>query len=181
MVSTARRPRGGFTVVITDDPDAIVPSMAKKLREMQERVNTGEREGLLARWEMGRLMLPWRAGRKQLSKGQLANIEEITGLGRVELGRRMRFADRYPDEDELRHAMTKFPTWFEIVKEGLYDKRAKPEGSSLRLVLPGRLKGIAAHIEELDRIDPTDTAVTDLMKVVIHEFSRFLKENGISR
>jgi N6-adenosine-specific RNA methylase IME4 len=60
-------------------------------------------------------MLAARDGAGRLPNGYLAELVERTGKSRVELGRRIRFADRYPTEEELCHAVTQFSSWHEVV------------------------------------------------------------------
>jgi ketosteroid isomerase-like protein len=63
-------------------------------------------------------------GASRLPNGYLAELVERTGKSRVELARRIRFAERYPTEEELCHAVTQFGSWHQIVKNLKAEKDA---------------------------------------------------------
>lgn len=109
--------------VLPTDPASVPSVWRDKLQRIEARVTAGEKEGLYARWECGMELLKQRKG-KQLPKGLLDNVSREVGVNYDELRRRLRFADRYPNEDEVGHAMTSFPSWFLMVREGLRRKPA---------------------------------------------------------
>jgi hypothetical protein len=129
-----------------------------KLEEIEQRVTRSNEEGLRARWEFGREVLAQRSGR-QLPRAYLAQVVERTGVNKEEIRRRMRFAERYPSEDELSHAVTEFGSWHAVVAEGLYEKKGegkerKSKGTTKQKDKPERSIGeqFAAELERLDRI-----------------------------
>lgn len=88
---------------------------------IEATIRRSDDDGLRARWESGRYMLTLRGGRKQLPKGMLDRMAETLEAGRSDLGARMKFAEKYPSEDELSDAVRKFKTWHEVVHRGLKD------------------------------------------------------------
>ncbi len=101
-------------VSVTVDPDAV-------LLDLDARVDQAEGEGLRARWEFGHELLLERVG-KLLPRGRLDELVGRTGKSREELQRRVRFAERFPTEAELRHAVSQFGSWHAIVNEALPDE-----------------------------------------------------------
>ncbi|MFT3871098.1 MAG: MT-A70 family methyltransferase [Nocardioides sp.] len=97
----------------------------ERLVHLDQRVDAAEGDGLRARWEFGQQMLAARDGAGRLPNGYLAALVERTGKSRTELARRIRFADRFPGEDELCHAVTQFPSWHEVVKHLKAEKDAE--------------------------------------------------------
>jgi phage N-6-adenine-methyltransferase len=97
---------------------AIVRPADNVLLELDLRVDRAEDDGIRARWEFGRELLRERIGRK-LPAGRLDELAARTGKSREELQARVRFAERFPDEDALRNAITQYRSWFRIVNEAL--------------------------------------------------------------
>jgi hypothetical protein len=87
----------------------------QRLVAIDRKIDKSETTALRARWEFGKLMLAERKG-KQLPKGMLDELAEATGKSRQELGYRMRFAERYPTEDELANALATFTSWRELTQ-----------------------------------------------------------------
>lgn len=90
----------------------ILPADAD-LREWDARVDSAEDDGIHARWEYGHALLRRRVG-KQLPAGTLDEEVEKTGKSRAELGYRMMFAERVP-EDEVSNVIENFRSWYQIV------------------------------------------------------------------
>lgn len=109
--------------------DTVPPSLAEELKKYETRILAGEGDALRARWECGQRLLPIRVG-KQFPTGFLANVAKETGTSEWELRKRVKFADRYPTEDEVGDAVTNFVTWHRIVREGLAVKREKKAAPS---------------------------------------------------
>lgn len=93
---------------------AIVELDIERLVRIDQRIDGHEGAALRDRWEFGRQMLAARDGAGRLPNGYLADLVERTGKSRTELARRIRFADRYPTEDELCHAVTQFRSWHDV-------------------------------------------------------------------
>lgn len=100
---------------------AILDFGLARLTHLEQRVLEGEHVGLRARWEFGAALLAARDGKGKLPPGYLAEITDEVGTPTREIQRRMRFAERYPDDDRLRHAMTQYGSWFAVVNDGLSD------------------------------------------------------------
>lgn len=90
----------------------------QRLVQLDQRVDEAESDGLRARWEFGRALLIERVGKK-LPAGRLDEVAEKLGKSREEVQKRVRFAERFPDEAALRNAITQWPSWYQIVNEGL--------------------------------------------------------------
>lgn len=95
----------------------------ERLVRLDRDVDTAEGEGLRARWEFGRDLLGHRVGKK-LPVGLLDKVADRTGKSRVELKRRVQFAEQFADEDALAHAVSQWRSWHAIVNDAL---PAKPE------------------------------------------------------
>jgi hypothetical protein len=98
----------------------VLPLLNRQLRDLETRISGAESTGVLARWEFGRLLLGQRAGRK-LPAGLLATVGADLGVSRTELQKRMRFAEKYPTEEEMRNALRNYGSWHRIVGEALPD------------------------------------------------------------
>jgi N6-adenosine-specific RNA methylase IME4 len=90
----------------------------ERLVHLDAEVDRAEGEGLRARWEFGRDLLSQRVGKK-LPVGRLDKLADRTGKSRVELKRRVQFAERFPDESALAHAVSQWGSWHAIVNEAL--------------------------------------------------------------
>lgn len=89
--------------------------------QLDAAVDGAERDGIVARWEFGLLMLQERDanGGKQLPTGRLGELSNATGKTGRELQYRAKFAELYTSEEEVRNAFRTFGSWYEIVKRGL--------------------------------------------------------------
>jgi N6-adenosine-specific RNA methylase IME4 len=86
--------------------------------ELDRKVDEAEGSGIMARWEFGQEVLADRVGKK-LPVGRLEEIANAIGKDLREVQRRAAFAAIYPDIESLRHAVTQYGSWHEIVSEGL--------------------------------------------------------------
>lgn len=94
-----------------------------RMRKIEARVTKSDEAGIKARWDSGRELLKKRGDKKQLPKGVLGQTADGLGVERSELVRRMKFAAKFSSEEQLRHTVTKFVSWHQIVKEALPDKK----------------------------------------------------------
>lgn len=108
----------------------------ERLARIEERIGAAEDSGLRARWEFGHELLAARDGKGRLPNGYLKAVSERTGVARGELQRRTRFAERFPTEDELCHAMTQFGSWYEVVNVALAKSADDAEDVETELVVP---------------------------------------------
>lgn len=148
--------------------DELPPTFVGRLKRIEQRIQSTEGDGLRARWEFGRLVLEGRQGKK-LPKGELDAIVKATAISRLEVQRRLRFASRYESDEALCHAMTQWPTWFQMVRDGLTQKRkakarqksVSPALRQLSKALPkvgastlteADLKAVDAIFEQIQRI-----------------------------
>jgi hypothetical protein len=87
---------------------------------LEDVVIKSDGEGLRARWESGRYMLTLRKG-KQLPNGLRDLLAKELGIGGSELTDRMKFAEKYPSEQEVTDAIGKFKSWYAITQQALTD------------------------------------------------------------
>lgn len=96
----------------------------ERLVHIDKEIDANESTALRSRWEFGRLMLAARDGKGRLPDRYLVNLVERTGKSRPELSRRIKFAEMYPTEEELSHAVRTFPSWHEVAKHLKAEKDA---------------------------------------------------------
>lgn len=128
------------------EPAQVLDLNLARLVKLEERIGGSETEGLRARWEFGRELVAVRDGKGRLPNGYLARIAEETGSSRVELTKRMQFAERFPTEEELRNAVTQFRSWHAIVRDALPARRLElvTDPADLPELEPGIYRTIAA-------------------------------------
>jgi hypothetical protein len=124
-----------------------------KLKSFEETVLEDDRSAMEARWLFGRELLNKRVN----YKGQLgvpgdlmARTKEECQLSRAEISRRIKFAERYPTKKECSHAVRTFPTWHQMVKQGLIEKKREPSKKSLAKSHSARWV-VKRLIKEVDR------------------------------
>jgi hypothetical protein len=102
----------------------------KRLDKLQDAVTKFELGGLRSRWVMGKVIAAQRRGSKLLPTGLLDEIATRVGISRSELRHRVMFADRYPTKAELANAIGQFPSWFQMVRDGLSKTKCDSENSN---------------------------------------------------
>lgn len=90
---------------------------------LEKRIAADERGGIVHRWEYGRKLLEAKAGRRQLPHGMLADLvaaAEHAGLkvSEREIQYRIRCAEVYASEAEVRTACADFGTWSALREAG---------------------------------------------------------------
>lgn len=93
--------------------------LEKKLRVINDAIKDTDEEGTCKRWEFGKEIIVYRGDKKILPKGVLAKIFANLGVETNEAQRRMRFYTLFPTETELRHAVTQFKTWHQLINKGM--------------------------------------------------------------
>ena len=83
----------------------------QEVRRLEEAVHKSDGDGVRARWDSGRYMLTLKKG-KQLPRGVLNQLAKTLDVSRAEVTARMKFATKFPTEDELPDVIRKFPTWY---------------------------------------------------------------------
>jgi len=143
------------------------------LRQIEGRIKDNESTGMEARWESGRELLKRRKGKK-LPKGLLDQAAEVLEVDRLELQRRVRFAERFQTKDALCHAVTQYPTWHSMVKDGLPVKR-KPKK------LPAQeeaAKAVRLWIKRTQKLQEEfdASALTDDDVAALHEVGQWIHD-----
>lgn len=104
-------------------------------------IQASDENGLRARWEFGHVLLSLRDGRGRLPNGLMQEAVARYSVSERELQYRMKFAERFPTELELRNALRDSPSWRDIVHDVLpapYEKPAQlpmPTGGYLTVVV----------------------------------------------
>lgn len=99
-------------------PAPVLDLSLARLANLEQRISGAEGDGLRARWEFGHELLVARVGKK-LPPGYLTKVCDQTSVNRVEVKRRMQFAERFPDPEALAHAVSQWGSWHAIVHEAL--------------------------------------------------------------
>jgi DNA-binding PadR family transcriptional regulator len=144
------------------------------LASLEHEILDTQKEGLLKRWEFGHELLK----KRTTYKGQLCVPRQLMTLtvkqcriSQPEITKRIRFAERYPTRKEASNAVTTYPSWHQMVKEGLVDKKRTPKARAKKVVhsLAWTLKRLKqevakaqTHHATLTREQITD--VEDLLK-----------------
>jgi N6-adenosine-specific RNA methylase IME4 len=111
--------------------------------KLEERIDGGEHDAILARWEFGRALLSEREN-KQLPKGRLAELIEATGKSRTELQYRMQFAERFRTLEEVSNALDTFTSWRDVVAQALPLREEPPPAEPLPDLSVGTYRTIVA-------------------------------------
>ena len=105
----------------------------KQYKSLEQRITKGDLDALLARWEFGRKLLAERGDAKRMADGRVEELHRdcnmrvtVTGY-RMELSRRMRFAEQYPTAVNVRAAFKEFGTWHAICARGMGKRGATPD------------------------------------------------------
>jgi len=98
----------------------------KQYEQLEARIRKGDLSALLARWRFGRKLLEERGEKERLPKGRVEAIMRSTGntgvtyeAYKMELSRRMRFAERYPTKAQAVAAFDEFGSWRAIVERDM--------------------------------------------------------------
>lgn len=141
---------------------------------LDKRVDEAEGDGIMARWEFGRELLTERVG-KQLLAGRLDEVAKVIGKSRREVQRRVEFAEDYPTEEKVRHAVTHFGSWHNIVNR----THVSHNSGENEWYTPPRY--IEAACRVMGGID-LDPASSDRANEIVQATTYFTKENsGLAR
>lgn len=153
------------------DHKAVGIGFIQELVVIEKRVTTDEQDALRARWEFGRMLLDRRHG-KLLPRGMLDTVAEEVGVSRRELKYRVQFAGRFTTEKELGNAVAQFPSWHQMVRDGLvkaHVPKAKPSAAVTAL------RAFARVAPDLSAADLTE-ADWQLIDLIQAEVSRLYDE-----
>lgn len=101
------------------EPAVVVDLSLARFVKLEERITVSEGEGLRARWEFGHELLAARDGKGKLPRGLTEDLTAELEIHPREIQRRVKFAQRFPDEDALRHAVSQYGSWHVIVHDVL--------------------------------------------------------------
>ena len=105
-------------VVIDAEAEALVRFVA-----IEKRIGLAEKDGIVARWEFGRVLLAERDrnGGKQLPNGRLAEVCAAVGVSQAEVRNRMQFAVEHRTRDQVATAVVTCGSWT-AVRDQLGDR-----------------------------------------------------------
>ncbi len=97
-----------------------------KLTNLENSITASEGAALKARWLFGRELVNRRIdykGRLVIPRDLMALTTQKCEVGRHEIIRRIRFAERYPTKDLMFDAIKHYPSWYRMTHEGLVEKK----------------------------------------------------------
>jgi hypothetical protein len=99
---------------------------------LEKKIDGAECDGLRARWECGQELLKERKknGGFQLPQGRMEELTTLLEKSDRELSYRMKFAEKFPLEENYCNALQKFPSWHAVV-ESLTKKKKAGMGNEL--------------------------------------------------
>lgn len=154
-----------------------------ELQQLEDAVRKSDGDGLRARWESGRCLLPLKKG-KQLPKGVLDELAKALGVVRSEINARMRFASKYSTETKLSTVIESFRTWSDIKKHALTTApraaKATPDTGTGEADTNHARKDLQRAIETIDNIDGALLGEGDQgLLVALGEAVRRLRESVV--
>jgi hypothetical protein len=143
--------------------------LTSELLQLEEAVQKSESHGMHARWEFGRALLTHRVGKK-LPKGLLEALRQAVRVSRQEIQARMKFAERYPDDEAFSNAVGQYPSWHTMVRDGLTVNRRSTSAPTTK---GDRVcDKILAMLAELNPDDIRDT--TEFHDRLVEHAERFM-------
>lgn len=117
--------------------------------ELDALVDAAEGDGIRARWEFGKAVLQERGESRLLPRGRTAEIAEMIGKAMSEVQARTNFAEEFPTEEKLSHAVREFGSWYAI------RNRPRGEGRSTEPKPDPSADGqIMEHLEAVKKLIP---------------------------
>jgi N6-adenosine-specific RNA methylase IME4 len=114
-----------------------------RLAKIEERISGSETSALRARWEFGHEILRYANEKGHLPRRFVKELSDDLGVQPAEVNRRKRFAQFYPTEAELDHAVIEFGSWHEVVSRGLGVEQ-EPQKFSQAEILEGTYRTIVS-------------------------------------
>lgn len=158
-----------------------------KLTNLEKTITASEGEALKARWLFGRELVSRRVnykGNLGIPRDLMTLTMERCGVSRSEVVKRVRFATRYPTKDLMRNAITHYPSWYQMVHEGLVEKkRAAPKqpSRSLTFVLRRSTKELAKLSAQHTVLTRDDVKVLDELAILVKKLLDQVDRNDAAR
>lgn len=105
----------GLAISITESTGPLDTPWGVRLQNIEDRIIKSEATGITARWESGMHLLKRRDG-KQVPNGLLDEAAAVLSVSRRELGYRIRFAEAYPDKEQVGNALQTWKSWRDVIK-----------------------------------------------------------------
>ncbi len=84
------------------------------LRKLGKVIRRAEDDGIRARWEVGKLLLPFRRGRHNLPAGMRVALSKLLHVAQSDVTAFLCLAEKCPDETSFATARSEYGTWTEI-------------------------------------------------------------------
>jgi len=91
-----------------------VMPLDEALTKLELVIRQGEADSIVARWEFGKALLPYRSGMKRLPNGFLRDLLATLKIGKSEVSARMLFAETFPDRSQLSALVDLYGNWTKI-------------------------------------------------------------------
>jgi len=154
-----------------ESTDPLATAFGADLRDIERRIVKGEKDGIIARWEFGRCIIRFRAGKK-LPNGLLSRIAAEHKISRAEIHYRIQFGERFGTRDQLLTAVSNCLSWREIRTTLLKKTSAKRVTSSVRAPSKRDIQSWTKRLGTLETL-PTN------LRPSLHELFRILVGLGM--
>jgi hypothetical protein len=113
---------------ISETPSSTPWSVAlARLASLEFQIEDSDKEGMLKRWLFGHELLKRRVKEKgrplETPKALMTLTIEQCKISRQEINYRIQFAERYPTKKDVANAVGIYPSWHQMVKHGLVEKK----------------------------------------------------------
>ena len=99
-------------------------------RTLGERTKPPSATRFARAWKFGKRLVDLRNGKKILQPGVLKEHADREKVHRSELSARMKFADKFPTEEQLSTAVETYKSWTAIRQKPLTNRKRKADGNS---------------------------------------------------
>jgi len=126
------------------------------LEVLELKVRRDEKVSIKTRWEFGCLLLE-----RKVSTEEKREILRVTGISLSEYRHRLKLAARYETEDDISWAAMRYGNWHQVVKSGLYEKKAFVRTVSPEITLNEAKELLNwCLLYEPDRLEELTTVIT---------------------
>jgi len=167
-----------LALVIDDTPDGDGPldnAVGHLLVKVEADINGHDLRALKARHQSGRLINQLRGGATRLPMSTRQALITKLGISKSEIAHRMKLAETY-QVDDLSNALDKFVTWHDLCRDGLYNKRSKPEATPSNTVpLATTARTWTRRLKATTTLSAADRKALEQLAAVITELLKGLQ------